>query len=310
MDVRRVILGAIFILALCLLSREASAQVQKRLKDPAPETVPLRDSSSGLAASRVPATLATVPISGAFLNETGQNTGASEFATPQLVAWLSDMIRRNLPEDYTDDRKWNQQKEVWDGIKFRREGMRIETKRKKKLVNSGTWTRYKISFVDPDETLHIQFHRLEPTPDGKIQFGVTVDSSLDIFGRLSQWVRDVQLISVSANADAACRLTLEGTVQMKMNLLKLPPDLSVLPHVDVARVDLTYYRVRRISQIGGDFAKVLGEGLRKTVDEKIEDLNQKLVGKINTQLEKHRDKLTFSTQDWLQSKLPLPMNSK
>lgn len=230
----------------------------------------------------------------------------NEIATPQMVAWLSHMIRENLPPTYEDSRKWNRQKEVWDGIEIWREGNRLETKRKKKLVNAGTWTRYEICFVDPNQNMHIEFHRLEPTADGKIAFSVTIDCALDISGRLSQWVRDVQLFSISANADAACRLTLDGTVAFQMNWLKLPPDIIIQPEVTFARVDLTHYKVRRVSQIGGEFASLLGQGLRRTVDDKLEETNAKLVSRINKQLTKQSDRLSFSTQDWLKSKLPLP----
>lgn len=221
-----------------------------------------------------------------------------------MVAWLKQMIRDNLPPTYEDNRKWNQQKEVWDGIKVWREANHLETKRRIKLVNSGTWTKYAISIVDPDENLHIEFHRLEPQSDGRIAFSLTVDCTLDVFGRLSQWARDVQLISLSANADAACRLTLEGTVALQLNVLKMPPDVAIKPHVTNARIDLTYYRVRRISQVGGEFAQLLGKGLRFTLDDRLDDLNGKLVEKINNQLDRQSHRLAFSTQDWLKSKLP------
>lgn len=230
----------------------------------------------------------------------------NSLATPEVVAWLEKLIRRNLPETYSNDKKWGNQKEVWDGIRLRREGWKLETERKKKLVNAGTWTKYSIALVNPDEQMFIQFDRLEALPDGRIAFAVTVDCMLDAFGRLSQWVRDVQVISLSANADVGCRLYIAGTVQFSMNLLKFPPDVALTPKVDTAHVTLTHYRVRRISQLGGDFAKVLGNGLRRTVDEKLEQTNAKLVSKINKQLEKHEDKLSFSTQDWLKSKLPMP----
>lgn len=228
------------------------------------------------------------------------------FATPEIVAWLTELIRDNLPPTYEDDRKWGKTKEVWNGVRLRREGLKIETERRIRTVKSGSWTRYKIALVDPDRLLHVQFDRLEPLENGDISFRVVTDCTLDVFGRLSQWVRDVQVISLSANADAVCRLTLEGTVAVRMNMFKFPPDLGIKPHVDVAHVDLVHYRVRRISQVGGDFAKVLGKGLRGSVDEKIEKFNGKLVDKINKQLNKQADKLSFSSQDWLKSKLPIP----
>ncbi|MCA9195599.1 MAG: hypothetical protein KDB03_27695 [Planctomycetales bacterium] len=226
---------------------------------------------------------------------------AKNLNTPELTAWLTKLIRENLPESHTDDRKWGHQKEVWDGIELRREGLKIETKRKKKLVNSGTWTRYRIDLVEPERLLLVQFHRLEQLPDGKIAFHVTADTRLDVFGRLSQWVRDVQLISLSANADAECRLSLEGTVDLQLIVLKFPPAVRIVPKIDRAHIDLTYFRVRRISQIGGDFAKLLGEGIKGVVDDKLEDLNNKLVDKIDKQLEKQADKLMLSSSDWLPS---------
>ncbi|MCA9158804.1 MAG: hypothetical protein KDA72_10780, partial [Planctomycetales bacterium] len=182
-------------------------------------------------------------------------------ATPQLVAWLTTMVHDNLPPTYEDDRKWGQQKEVWDGVKLWRENGHFETKRRTKLVNTGTWTRYRIAVVDPEKNLHVIFNRLETLPDSRIAFEVTVECPLDVFGRLSQWARGVQIVSISANADATCRLTIDGTVQFQMNLLKLPPDIKIKPHVDHAHIVLTSYRVRRISQVGGDFAKVLGNSL-------------------------------------------------
>lgn len=253
-----------------------------------------------VARIKIPTHLAAHPITPLLSPET------NSIATPQLVSWLTEMVRDNLPPTYEDDRKWGQQKEVWDGVKVWREGNRLETKRKTKLVNAGTWTRYSISIVEPEKNLHVAFNRLETLPDSRIAFAVTVECSLDVFGRLSQWARDVQVISISANADASCRLTIEGTVQFQMNVLKLPPDIAIRPHVDHAHIELTHYRVRRISQVGGDFAKILGNSLRGVVDEKIEDMNSKLVDKINKQIDKSSQRLSFSTQDWLRSKLPLP----
>jgi hypothetical protein len=229
-----------------------------------------------------------------------------DFASPQIIGWLTNLIRENLPEDYEDTRKWGHQKEVWDGIELRREDGRIETKRRKKLVNSGTWTKYHVAFVEPEKHLHIEFHQLQSNPAGGIDFSVSVEGLLDVHGRMSQWLRDVQLVSISVDADAVVKLTMSGTVLFKLNPLKLPPDVIIRPKVEQAVVELSYFRVRRVSQIGGDFAKVLGEGARGTVDRKIDETNAKLVDKMNKQIEKQHDKMILSLQDWLQSKLPSP----
>lgn len=230
----------------------------------------------------------------------------NNLASPQMVAWLQQIIRENLPENYEDTRKWDIQKEVWDGIDFSHDGIKVKTKRKHKLVNHGTWTRYRLELVEPDENLKIQFHQLEVAKDHKIHFHVSIEMLLDVFGRLSQWVRDVQVVSISANADATCRLTIRGTVGFQMNPLKFPPDIRIQPHVDEANVEIAHFKVRRISQIGGPLAEKLGNGLRRALENKLEDSNARLPEKMNKQLAKHADRMQFSTQEWLQSKLPLP----
>ncbi len=224
-------------------------------------------------------------------------------ATPELVQWVRNIVRREIPAHYEDDRKWGAQKEVWDGLVWRREGWRLETKRRKKMVNAGTWTRYAVDLVDPDTNLEIRFEKLTAHPGGDIEFELILESPLDVWGRLSHWVRDVQVVSLSAAADAACRVRIAGNIRVQVNPLRLPPEISLHPRVDEAQVELTYYRVRRISQVGGDFAKYLGAGLRGFLNEKIDDLNDKLVDKINAQIDKRADRLTLSLQDWLQGKL-------
>ncbi len=105
--------------------------------------------------------------------------------------------------------------------------------------------------VEPEKNLKIQFHQLEVGADRKIHFNVSVEMLLDVFGRLSQWVRDVQMISLSANADATCRLNIRGTVAFQLNPLKFPPDVQIKPHVDDASVEIAQFKVRRISHSVG-----------------------------------------------------------
>jgi hypothetical protein len=226
--------------------------------------------------------------------------------SPEMIAWLKQLIRDNLPPTYEDTRKWNLQREVWNGVHVKLDNGKLHTHRKKKLVNTGTWTRYTVNFVEPDKNLAIEFQRLEQIESGKIAFKTTVVAPLEILGQLAEWARDVKLFSVSVQATSTVRLTLEGTVQFQLNMLKLPPDIAIKPVVERADVQVLDFEVHRVSKVGGDFAELLGKGMQRVVEERVEDMNEKLVTKINTKLAKSSDKLSFSMQDWLLSKLPLP----
>ncbi|GIX00918.1 MAG: hypothetical protein KatS3mg111_4250 [Pirellulaceae bacterium] len=245
--------------------------------------------SAGTQADRVPLTVVPAGYS---------VTTPVSLATPELVAWIRRLVHENVPAHYEDNRQWGKQREVWDGLMWRREGWKLETKRRTRLVNSGTWTRYTIDLPQPQENLHLEIDQLAVQPNGDIVFRFSVQAPLDVWGRLSHWVRDVQVVSISAAADAACRLDLAGKVRVRVNPLQLPPEIQLHPHVDAARLTLTHYRVRRISQVGGDFAKYLGTSMKGIVDEKIDDLNAKLVEKINKLLHRNTESLRVSMQDW------------
>jgi hypothetical protein len=271
---------------------------------PVSQTLPLATALPlGSVAPPVPTPVPTPALPPAA---TSSEAEIDEIASPRMIAWLQELIRDNLPETYEDTRKWGHQKDVWDGVDFHRSGLQIKTKSKHRMVNDGTWTRYQLKLVDPEHHMRVEFHRLEPVEGGKIAFDVSIDMLLDVFGRLSQWVRDVQIVSLSANADAICTMRVRGTVALQMNPLKFPPDIMLRPHVDAAQVDVSYFRVNRISQLGGPMAMHLGNGLKHSLDNKLEEFNSRLTEKINRQLQRYDDRMVFSMQEWLQSKLPLP----
>ena len=178
-------------------------------------------------------------------------------ASPELLAWLKNLIRENLPEKYVDDRKWNKQREVVNGLHIKLDGLKLHTHRNRTLVNAGTWTRYEIDFVDPSQYLQVEFQRLDFDQKDTIQFETTVIAPLDIEGQLAEWVRDVKIISLTAHAAATVRLTVSGKVRIQLNMLKLPPDIVIKPLIQHAKVELLEYRVRRISKIEGDAAMLL-----------------------------------------------------
>jgi hypothetical protein len=260
-----------------------------------PSAIEIRPLLVDPLASSVPVQLASTPV-----------PNKNPIGSPETIAWLKQIIRENLPPTYEDNRKWNLQREVWNGVHVKLDGLKLDTHRKRKLVNAGTWTRYTISFVEPDKYLNVEFQRLEPIDSAKIAFETTVIAPLDIHGQMAEWARDVKLYGFSTQAAATVKLTLAGTVQFQLNLLKLPPDITIKPVIDRANVKVLHFEMHRISRIGGDAAELLGKGMRRVVDERVEDMNESLVGKINRKLEKQSEKLSFSTQDWLMSKLPIP----
>ena len=66
-------------------------------------------------------------------------TKVDQPAASDMAALLTKLVLSNMPHQYADDKKWGHQEKRWDGVRIRREGLRVETKRRWKMVNHGTW---------------------------------------------------------------------------------------------------------------------------------------------------------------------------
>ncbi len=222
---------------------------------------------------------------------------------PELAGWIRWLTLKNLPESYEDNRKWGKQKAVFERIDFDIDKFKLSANKKYKYVKHGTWSRYFIELVEPKERLTVNVMNLgQPSPSA-LSFDVVVEADLKAFGRISQWQRDIQLYSISANADGRARLSANCEVQFVLIPLKFPPDIEVRPKLTRAHIELLEFKVRRISQVGGSVAHEMGKFLKKAVDEKLNEYDSKLVEKANNQIERQKERLRLSSQSWLSSTL-------
>ena len=218
-----------------------------------------------------------------------------------LQGLITAIVRESLPDQYESRDHWGDTKEIWAGLDVRLDGLRIDTKRRKKQVNHGTWKLYRVRFIEPEKYLHVDVQNIRELPNGRVEFDLLADARLDVFARLAQWELGVQLISLSVNAEARAQFRARCDLGLKLDPSKLPPDVLLDPVVSQAEVRLAGFRVRRISQIGGSVARELGEEARDLLDKELAKQNQKLPSKINRQIDKNRDKLRLSVQDLLTS---------
>ena len=96
------------------------------------------------------------------------------------------------------------------------------------------------------------------------------------------------------------RLTCD--LALKLDAKKLPPDVIVDPEVIRADLELLEFRLRNLSRFDGPIVKQLGKGVREIVEDQVVKKRDKLVSKINRQIDKNRDKLRLSLHDMVKSK--------
>ncbi len=229
--------------------------------------------------------------------EFGLRAPGGKDGSASLDRLLTEIVLEHIPHSYENKKDWGHKSERWDGLHISLDGLRLDTKRRKKEVNHGTWNMYRIRFIEPDEELRVRLDNARLHKDGTVGFDIYVTAPLRAFGRTSKWVKGVQLYSFSANADARARLKLSCRVGVIMDITKLPPDIVFEPKVTDADLELLEFRVTRISAVGGKVAEELGRSIRRVLEREIEKKRHKLVDKLNRQIKKNKDDLRLSMHD-------------
>jgi len=215
--------------------------------------------------------------------------------SPENLGELIDrMVLDNLPHQYEDNKRWGLKTLAVRGLSVKADGLKITTKRRRKLVNHGTWRRYQIALVDPKQRFHARILNLGRADDGRVEFDAIFDARLHAHARLSHWYEGVQLISLSTDALADVRLRVHCRIGAAVQAKDWIPELVLKPEVTDADLTLIGYRVTRISKLNGPVVRELGRTLRGVLVRKLEQKEHKLVEKANRQIEKNQDKLRLS----------------
>ncbi len=221
----------------------------------------------------------------------------------QLQPLLVQLIMDIVPHDHENTKKWGSTKEIVSGLNVKLDGWQVRTKRRRKEVNHGTWKRYHVTLVDPQEFFKLQLLNLREESPGTVAFELLVQARLETYGRLQEWRRGVRLFSVSANASADVVLNLDFRMTSKLDASHLPPDILLQPKVVAADMRLKQFKLNRIGKADGPVVREFGDGIEKLIRKKLEEKNEKLVSKINRQIEKNEDDLRFSFRDMVSSGL-------
>lgn len=211
-----------------------------------------------------------------------------------LQTLITEVGRAVIPDDYQDNKQWGKTKSVVSGLYVKREGLSLKTHRQRKPVNHGTWTRYRIQMIDPAHLFHVRLQNVRTLENGRLAFDILCDARLQIFGRMSQWQWGVQLISLSAEAVSDVQLTMTCDVATHLDLTSLPPDVVVDPAVRTANLQIREFHLQRLSRLDGPLVRQLSASVREVLEREIERRQDKLVQRINHQLDKRRDRFHLS----------------
>jgi hypothetical protein len=228
---------------------------------------------------------------------------APAIATPRPVAgstipiseslqqYITQLVLEEVPPVYENTKKWGGTKRVMSGLDWEQDGLKIETRRRWKDVNHGSWSRYKLKLIDPEKTFEVRLENLRDLGDNTAGFDLVCVAKLACWGRMSQWKRGLQLISLSADADAKVRLVASVELKMAIDPKTLPPDIILSPKVTAADLQLQQFELQRVGLADGPVVEQLGEVVEEGLQDYLAENRQKLAEKMNKQID---NKLTTS----------------
>jgi hypothetical protein len=228
-------------------------------------------------------------------------TQLSKTDAQALSLFVTQIARQHLPHAYEDDRHWGMTRQRWDGIHFEVDRFQLKTRQRRKEVNHGFWRRFDVELIHPKRDFEVRLSKIRQRPSGELAFDLQVISPLRVTGRIAQWNHGVQVLSLSAEANAKVRLSVSARLGLNLDFTHTPPDVVLKPIVDRAEITLLEFEVERVSKIGGEVAEQLGRASRQFLESRIEKEEDRLVEKLNRSIEKHEDDLTISMHDFLAS---------
>ncbi len=234
------------------------------------------------------------------------DNGPSTVEAKAMVQWAVYLIQANLPPRYDGKKHWGDTKRLYTGIDIDNDGLKLKTHRRYRDVRHGKWLKYTIDLKDPNDPkyLNIEVAKAELTSDGRLRMELQIDTKVDLDARQERWNYGLQLYSISTQATAKLRMALTASIGFKFDYTRIPPDVLFDPVVEKAGIEIVDLEVDRISKLGSDIAEEIGDVAERVLrDEYLPKQRDKLVDKLNRQIDRRRDKLRISASDWLASRL-------
>ena len=212
---------------------------------------------------------------------------------------MQRIVRENVPDKYVQEKDWGKTDRRWDGLHVKRRGtLNWSTKRKWKEVNHGTWKRYEVTQISPEENLIMRIENVRDAGAGKVGFDIRLTSRLHVSGRLAKWTKGVQIYNISADADAYVELQMQCNVAIKLDIRRFPPDVILTPSVQHADIDVKEFQLHQLSKLRGPLVRELSGSVHRALLEKIDEKREQLPSKINRQIAKNQDKMRLSLADF------------
>ncbi len=233
--------------------------------------------------------------------ETEPAANGATFDVEPFQELVRQVILDELKPQYEDRKHWGQQGRVVTGIKVKGKWFEPYLEKRTKEVNDGLWQRYVVTLIEPEKNLHVRLDHAHSLDSKRIAFSLLMRSKLSGEAHIERWRKGVKMLNVSALGDMLVEARLDCDVAIRLEPGKLVSDVVLDPRVTAVNLRLVDLDLRRVGVLGHDIAHELGDSLKPILAHELAEREPKIVAKANASINKRRDRLRFSLEDFLKS---------
>lgn len=220
----------------------------------------------------------------AALSSLSPNSAAS------LSGSLRNLVLEFLPTPlYENTKHWGGQKEVANGVTWKRKGIVLKPQVQKKMKNEGQWWKLRVDALSPRETLVLDLRDMHRPEKDKLLF--TAFISMDTRAEYVRWHwrAGVRTYAASLRASARVRLTLRCEATTRVELKKSIPDFIFRLRVVESKVDYDNFKTEHVAGIGGELAELMGDAFLACMNQWRPSIERNLLEKANAAIVKGGD---------------------
>jgi hypothetical protein len=111
----------------------------------------------------------------------------------------------------------------------------------------GLWRKVRLKVEDPDQDLKIHVRDFQKVDTTTYRLTVAADVAMRSETDVQQWVKGLNLASLTARADVGLTVRVECDVSTRLDTKKLPPALVMEPQVRDLKLDLTSFELKGVT---------------------------------------------------------------
>ncbi|QEG36537.1 hypothetical protein [Bythopirellula goksoeyrii] len=212
-----------------------------------------------------------------------------------LAGAFANLVSASIPTEYDKHKDWGKRKRIVSGLKFED----FDIKRRHKEVKHGVWKHYKVKLTDPENNLQVRIEQLRALDGSRVAFTLAVHADLSLWGRAKVYEYGVHLIALEVVGHTTLDLTLDCEIGVQIESQELLPAVVIDPRVTDATLNLSKFRIDRVSNAHGPLVKELSNSVERWIEDELQ--GPKLVKKLNHSIDKRRDSLRLSPSQLIDS---------